>query len=108
MTTLEMPPFPLDEAAGPGRDGDPDEVLLVVGEWRSRCSHCRTGATTTERSHSTWLGLGPVGRGCGRSWTGVAVAWEARIGAEERVEAIAAELGVPFVGRRDWPRGGVA
>lgn len=113
MTTLEMPPYPLTEVAGPGVDGDPDEVLLVVQDWQSRCSGCGGGATTTETAHSTRLpghGEAIVDRGCGRCFTGVAVAWESRIETEGSARRCAIDLGLPFVGRRPWPWpfGGVA
>lgn len=111
MTTMEAPPFPLDETAGPGLDGDPDEVLLVVADWRSRCSACGGGATTTETAHSTQLpvhrGTVPE-RGCGRRYTAVACSDDAARSMPVMVNAIAAELGLPYVGRRPWPWGGAA
>lgn len=115
MTTLEMPPYPLTETAGPGVDGDPDEVLLVVSSWNARCSACGRGATTTESAHATHM-PGPiapkesVGRGCGRRYVGVALVDTGDTGLEPMIRGIAEDLGLPFVGRRPWPWpfGGVA
>lgn len=104
MTTL-TPPYPLAEVAGPGRDGDPD-VLLVVGDWESRCSACGGGATTTERAHATRIP--DLAYGCGRRFTAVAMSDDAARTTPVMVAFVARDLGLSYVGRCPWPRRGGA
>jgi len=83
------------------------ENLLVVDDWESRCSACGGGATTSETAHVTQLpgySDARVGRGCGRVFTGVALAEDARADGRVHASEIAARHGIPFVGVRPLPR----